>query len=303
MYPIALDKLTQTLVNIDDAINGKACNCYCFECKQDMVAINNGPKQRPHFRHDKNSNCSLSFETYLHWLTKEVFKEINAIKLPELDNKKLFKYISEHNKYIFKKNNIPTALEDKINYEIFKDINKKLVEIKYDKIEIEKDYSTSIGSIRVDIVLTFLMNNGKEKYLFIEPFMSNQIDDNKIKKLQQLDISTLSINLNKFLNIKNYFFKKEELKNFLIHNIISKEWKHYNTNAILYRDFESFIKKRIEENNGNINYHKSLVNDEDILKSKIKDMMEEIELLKKHIDNKYFEINEIKKAISDIQFI
>jgi hypothetical protein len=304
MYPIALHKGTQKLVNIDDVVNGKACNCYCYECKQDMIAINNENNTvQSHFRHDNNSNCSVSFESYLHWLTKEIFKETNVIKLPELESKILFPYITEHNKYLFKKNNTPKFLEDKINYEILKDIKKRLIEIKYDRVEIEKEYQTSLGSIRVDVVLTFFRKNGKEKTIFIEPFMSNPINYTKIKKLKELNISTLSINLNKFLNIKAYFFKKEDLKIFLINNIISKEWKHYNATAILYRDFDNYIKKRIKENDEFIIYHQSLIENEKDLKNKIKIMSNDIELLKECIIDKYDEISILKNKIENIPYI
>lgn len=304
MYPIALDKVTQTLVNIEDVVNGKACNCYCHECKQDMIAINNeNNKVRAHFRHDNNSNCSLSFESYLHWLTKEIFKETNVIKLPELESTILFPYITEHNKYLFKKNNTPKFLEDKINYEILKDIKKRLVEIKYDKVEVEKEYQTSLGSIRVDVVLTFFRENGKEKTIFIEPFMSNQIDNHKLEKLKELNISTLSINLNKFLNVKAFFFKKEELKNFLLKNILSKEWKHYNTNAILHRNFDPYIKKRIEENNEYITYHQSLIDNEKDLKNKIKIMKDDIKILNEFINDKHAEISVLKNKIENIQYV
>ena len=83
-YPIAVSKSTGTLIDAADAENGLSCNCYCKLCDEDMIAVNMGKKQRAHFRHDKNSNCTATYETYIHWLTKEIFKTIKQITLPEI---------------------------------------------------------------------------------------------------------------------------------------------------------------------------------------------------------------------------
>ncbi len=81
-FPIATDKNSHRLVNAKDVLNGLACNCYCFECKQDLIAVNQERKQRAHFRHQKDSNCKMNYETFIHWVTKEVFKTLSSIKLP-----------------------------------------------------------------------------------------------------------------------------------------------------------------------------------------------------------------------------
>jgi len=66
-FSIALEKGTNILVNATDVKNGKECNCYCASCKEDLVAVNQGIKQRPHFRHSSKSKCpfSQSYESYI----------------------------------------------------------------------------------------------------------------------------------------------------------------------------------------------------------------------------------------------
>ena len=76
-YPIAVDKVTQELRHAGDVKSGLDCDCYCKLCERNMIAINGGLKQRSHFRHEANSNCSVSYESYIHLVTKEVFREIS----------------------------------------------------------------------------------------------------------------------------------------------------------------------------------------------------------------------------------
>ena len=74
MFPYAIEKDSNKIVSPFEVKNGKQCNCVCFQCKQNMIAINNPEnKQKPHFRHDVDSNCNVNFETYIHWVTKEIF--------------------------------------------------------------------------------------------------------------------------------------------------------------------------------------------------------------------------------------
>lgn len=84
--PIALNKENGKLVNVKDVPNGLGCNCYCAKCKENLIAVNKEIKQKAHFRHTDNSNCEFNnnYESYIHWLTKEIFKNINSISLPQI---------------------------------------------------------------------------------------------------------------------------------------------------------------------------------------------------------------------------
>lgn len=149
-YPIAFNKLTEKLVNISDATN------------------DNKP----------NSKCKGNVESYIHWVTKEIFKEITEIELPEIfkdnltDNQRE-KLDNQVNKLI--EQNVPEILHLKFRKSLKKNLSESR-KFQIEKVETEKEFNTSIGNVRIDIVTT--INNQK---LFIEPFFTNPIDDFKKK--------------------------------------------------------------------------------------------------------------------------
>lgn len=192
-YPIAYHKKTGKLINAEDAINGKDCGCICLDCGINLIAKNQGKFNRPHFSHPKNPNCNGSYESYIHSLAKEVFKNLKDIELPPI---KLFNIIDSQNDVFLKKiekilnsSDLPYNL-DKINKEI--EIQKEL-HLKIKKYSIEEIFKSSLGKIKVDIVIYV-----DEKKLFVEPFLTSKIDSLKESKIQDLDVSTISINLQNF---------------------------------------------------------------------------------------------------------
>lgn len=303
MYPIALDMLSHKLVDVRDVENGKACNCYCFECKQDMVAINNVTKQRPHFRHDSNSNCSVNFETYIHWLTKELFKEIDVLYLPDLDVSEIKSTINNNLLELYNSKGVPSILREIINNELIENIRSRSKSIKLEIVEIEELYSTSLGDIRVDIVLKFQGKNGVEKKLFIEPFYSNGIDNTKLNKLKELKIPTISIDLWSFVNKKSHLFSKSIFKGFLINNITSKSWEYFNLDALLLQKDVLKIENRIKNNFENINIFKELANEINVIDDEIETVKEDIEILKSDLRDKNKEIDIIKNKLNSIRYV
>ena len=303
MYPIALDVLSNKLVDVKDVENGKACNCYCFECKQAMVAVNNVTKQRPHFRHDSNSNCSVNFETYIHWLTKELFKEIDVLYLPDLDLTEIKSTINNKLLELYNSKSVPSTLREIINNELIENIRNRSKNIKLEIVEIEELYSTNLGDIRVDIVLKFQGKNGVQKKLFIEPFYSNGIDNTKLNKLKELNIPTISIDLWSFVNKKSHLFSKSIFKGFLINNITSKCWEYYNFNALLLQKDVLKIENRIKNNFENINNFKKLANDINVIGCEIEKVIEDIEILKSAVGDKNKEINSIKNKLNSIKYV
>ena len=81
-YPIAFHKQTESLVNISDVTDDNNRELICFECKGNFIAVRK--HQTPHFKHKPNSKCEGNVESYIHWLTKEVFKEITEMEIPEI---------------------------------------------------------------------------------------------------------------------------------------------------------------------------------------------------------------------------
>jgi hypothetical protein len=264
-YPIAKDKITNKLVNAKDAVNGKNCNCLCYHCEQELIAINKVTKQREHFRHNLNSNCAGSYETYIHWLAKEVFKEIDFISLPEIQEDRLYSNSKYSLRDLYNEFKLPMKFRKKLNENLINKINKRLKEVKIDKVEIEKRYSSLNGDIVVDVVLKF-----KNQDLFIEPFFFNPIDEFKQKKLIDINISTISINLVDFIAQKKHLYSIDELKDFISNDISSKSWKIIKNDALITENDFNLLRKKIENNSEIINYQQNLL-------IKIKEIEKEIQ--------------------------
>lgn len=80
---IAVNDLDE-LVNIKQVERGLACNCYCFECNEPVVA-RKGDKNEHHFAHSNNKeSCNIKPESILHKFAKQVIMEKKCVVLPPL---------------------------------------------------------------------------------------------------------------------------------------------------------------------------------------------------------------------------
>ena len=251
--------------------NGKDCNCYCFCCKQDLIAVNQEIKQKAHFRHSPEADCAFrnNFESYIHWLAKEVFKEIEYINLPPISFSALQFAPGYHNNLIaeLKKRLAKVGILDKFqntNLNLYNTVLQIPKSVKIESCEIEKTFTSTLGDIRVDIVLSIAGNP-----LFIEPFFTNSIDNEKFNKIRALDISTISINLLEFVRKNESSFTISEFKNFLSSSVSHKKWVYVRNKKAEYLSTslfnENFDKKLIELTN-TINKDRAI--EEDILKQK-----------------------------------
>lgn len=250
--PIALQKETNLLVNAKDVPNGKECNCFCFNCGGDLVAINQEIVQGAHFRHSSDADCSFknNYESYIHWLAKKVFSELKYIYLPEIGFKDLKLDSGFHNTLT---NEFRQRLASVGMLESFQDIKLSLYNVTLQKpskvqiqsFEIEKLYKTELGDIRVDIVL----NIGNTS-LFIEPFFTSQIDTSKFQKIRSLDVSTISINLLAFIEKYYTNFTIDQFRSFLITDIGQKKWiyvRNSKTRKLADSVFDENFEKKLEQ--------------------------------------------------------
>jgi hypothetical protein len=293
-YPIAKDKITKKLTNAKDAVNGKNCNCSCYHCDQDLIAVNRVTKQREHFRHDNNSNCSASYESYIHWLTKEVFKEIEYISLPDIQEN----YLLANSKYnlneFYDQYKLPDYIRDQLNQDLVAKINNRLKNIKINTVELEKKYASSFGNVIVDVVLKF-----KNKVLFIEPFFYNPIDIEKHEKLRSINISTVSIKLVDFIAEKDHIYSIDELKEFISNNLISKKWNHIKNDAMITKNDFDFLQKKVISNIYKLDQIKKLIEKNDIINYEIESFQKQIIPFENEIKNLYNKIKGIKNLIND----
>lgn len=295
-YPIAFNKQTEKLIDITDVTNNNKLDLICLDCKEDFVAVLN--HKTPHFKHKPNSKCNGNVESYIHWVTKELFNQITQIELPEifidnLNRNQRDKLVKQLSKLI--NHNVPKSF----HFEFKKGLKKNLSESgKYliDKIDIEKDYRTPIGNVRIDIVATI---NNQE--LFIEPFYTNPIDEIKKRKLAYTNTPTLTINLVDFICKFDYQYNLEDLKKYLISKN-SKVWIFNREEQINYyiEKYIKYVLEEIENKGDQIKFHLSKLEQISSLENEVKLLVEKIRPTNDKIRELIKEIGHIKKEIGII---
>lgn len=286
--PIACDKLTKKLVNVKDVPNGLECNCYCDSCNEDLIAVNKEKKQKAHFRHSNNSNCKFnnSFESYIHWLAKEVFQGMDKILLPPIyvynlreGSKSYIQFMNEI-KTFFKETNISTERTNESKF--FSIVLQPQSEVPIKAIKIESIYKSSKGDVKVDIVI----ENGKN-LLFVEPYFTNPINDEKFAKIVALDNSTVSINLMEFIRSNEYLFTIQEFKNFLTSSIQEKCWEYVKEEKVmaLSKGFFKKLDNIIKEYKPNLEQNKKIYNSIEDNQKRKQQLLLELNKVSKEIKN------------------
>lgn len=303
-FPIALKKEDHQLVNAKNVPSGLICSCYCPECKQDLIAITGKGKQRAHFRHQQDSQCRMNYETFIHWVTKEVFKTLKSIKLPPIHlsdvDRDSYAQFRQHMTEFLSINNISIEglddddLRSKQNIFTGKLLLQNTSEAKIQTCYIENNYRSPYGDIRPDIVI---IQNKQE--LFVEPFLTNQVDENKHLKINDLDITTISIDLRALIENDRQDFTIDELTTFLVNNLTSKRWiyiRKAKIHSLLRKWFTQVLPQHVrllkEISNSNVERLSGIVENQ----KRIKLLTEEI--LQLQSQNEAF-ISEIKEINID----
>lgn len=289
-YPVALDLKNQKIVPISDVSDGIKPNLICPDCKSSFIAVQN--HKTPHFKHKSNIVCTGSKETYIHWLSKEIFKTLKEIQLPQILIKDLPEKPRQQFQYKYNKvidGNIPENFRTKFVKGLKKNLNDSK-NILIDTVEIEKEFQTDLGNIRVDVVAKI-----KNKLLFIEPFVTNKLDVNKKKKLLLIKTPTLSIDLNKFID-SNGFYTSSELREYLI-SITGKKWiylKEDTYNRYIGKYIE-YLKTEIKNSRELIKQHQIQIDKILSLENTCKGHEDKIGVLRKELHDFRKEISELRK--------
>lgn len=85
LMTVAVNKANQ-LVSIKQVERGLKCDCFCFECGEQVIA-RKGEKNEHHFAHISNKeSCNINPESILHKFAKQVIMEEKGLTLPTLPN-------------------------------------------------------------------------------------------------------------------------------------------------------------------------------------------------------------------------
>lgn len=206
------------VVHIDEIApeeNGLKCNCICPVCKEKLKANTLGKYKRKHFSHNKNSDCINHLETYIHKFAKQIIEEHKKIVIPEL------------------------------NY-----YNHTLVPAKsINFINVESEKYLSEYNFKPDLIGTVTHNNNN-MVLIIEVAVTHKIDESKLKKIINSNISTIEV----YLDPKDFFtLTLNELKDKVINSTSNKKWIF---NRFEVDKIKSYKEKLEQEMNYRVNKEK-----------------------------------------------
>ncbi|WP_169338376.1 competence protein CoiA family protein [Psychroserpens burtonensis] len=212
-YAVHNDKL----VHISKVISGLACNCKCPNpnCNGKLIARKGNIKSH-HFAHYNMEDCGGALESALHLLAKEIISEEKVFKIPEL--------------YYYNK-------KRKIGKVFFEAL---VIEVDNVELEVLQD------DFKPDIVLQC-----RKTKLFVEIAVTHFVDEKKLKKIENLGISLIEIDLSEFKLIDN--ITKNILRDILINKTEYKRWIYNSKEALLAEkfleeyDLNQKIKNRIKE--------------------------------------------------------
>ena len=264
--PIAIrDNKTIMISDLTEDERGLKCRCYCPYCNKQLVA-KLGKVREHHFAHNSHNNvCTYGTETGLHKLAKEILEAANYILLPPLKVVYKSKSTNPNDFHICYKNKTPYKNKTYDSSQVIIESDK----LYYDSVKIEN----RLGNIHNGVIIPDIIIYKKNIPLIIEIAVSHKVDENKLKKIKNKNISAIEI----LLKQEDLFsLSKEELTNEIINNIKNKYWL-YNRKAEnkifkIIGDNNSIIEKELEmQRKLDEEYRKQLIEDDRLAKIAIKE--------------------------------
>lgn len=193
------------ITSIDDVPSGLRCGCVCPACGDALVA-RKGEKRMHHFAHYINTHCEYGYESSLHLAAKDILLHSKKMVIPPVYVE--FPQSGKSKQLLYPKKEIPV-----------------------DRVELEKRFD--------DIIPDIVADSGDEHF-FIEIYVTHPIDDEKLKKLKEQNISTIEIDLSK----TKRDISIEELSDILLNSSPQKSWKYHAASDELYQRYKKASVKR-----------------------------------------------------------
>ena len=289
-YPIAFDEETKSLVNAKDAKNGLN-KCKCFECNEYMIAYNGSKVDNPYFGHQSGSLCKANYESFVHWLCKEIFHEIDYIDIPPIELSDSLETYEIRQKIDKELVNLGFPKNTQFNGELILQASQR---IQIDSFEKEKQLNSEIGSMRADIII--LIN---DQSLLIEPYLSHGLEERTLKVIQNINYSSLSIRLLNFNKYSSHDFSIDEFKNFIQHDLKSKKWENIRTEKLqkLQEKFIQKVKFDFSERKDELIVLNNLVDIEKQYHFEINELIQKQVELQNGLKNIHFKVTELTKKL------
>lgn len=179
---------------------GDKCNCYCPVCNEPLRA-KLGDMNQWHFAHTGNHKCNIAIvqQTALHRLAKEIIEDKKELLFPGI---------------IVKRSDfIDNSLDPRVQAKLPSSFEYRKTTIpKFDSVSLEKKLSDIIPDIVV---------SAKGHPCLIEIAVTHFVDDKKERKIKELGIPLLEIDLS---DIYNTEFSREELADLVLYNSNNRKW-------------------------------------------------------------------------------
>jgi len=202
------------LAHISEVDSGLQCGCVCPVCGNHLIA-RKGRKTAHHFAHHNLSECVHAYQTSLHILAKEILSEAAYLTLPK---------VPVYNNHFMLFGHLSNTRQ-----------------IKIESVTLER----RIDNIIPDIVIT-----SSNTELLIEIKVTHGIDEDKLNRIQALDISALEIDLSRI----DREITKENLMPILIGDAVEKTWIYNRLSAKYQKMLASIATKFFVANRGLTNH-------------------------------------------------
>jgi hypothetical protein len=200
MSEIVYALLNNELKHVDEVENGLNCKCLCPFCGERLIARNAGKIQEHHFAHVSGAECQYGYETSLHLLAKKVLSTFDKIYLPKYEI---------------------------LNLEIYPEGNFNYIDVKLEN---------KLQNIIPDV----LVSDEKGNLLIIEIKVTHKVDELKLEKIKELDISTVEIDLSDF---KGESIDEKLLTKIIFENNKYKSWLYNKKGNEVYNKIIEFSEK------------------------------------------------------------
>lgn len=209
-YALNAENELVSIANI--SARGMECNCRCPKCKDRLVAKLGNGGRKPHFAHQKDSDCHGSYMTALHMLAEKILIEKRTVMAPPykiIPSKRLSFCSMEREIRSERKDLQPDVVgiteegwrfhvEIKNTHEVDEDKKKKIIESNITCLEID------VSKQKLDELENFLLNSDHEREWINNPIYDNQITIIKRERLLEEVDSLYKYAFNEVLRIEHF---------------------------------------------------------------------------------------------------
>ncbi len=192
------------LIHVSEAEAGLACGCICPACKERLVA-RKGAKVIHHFAHLGRLICAHAFETGLHLAAKRILETHKKMRIPSV-------------KLEFTSYKKPWTIHEECD-------------IRFEHVSVE----SKLANVVPDVLIY-----AEGRPLAIEIAVTHFVDSLKLKRLSDLGLSTLEIDLAEFSRNPTL----EGLEDEVVVSVRSKRWLYNAKVEAVKRKIPQFVERK-----------------------------------------------------------